>query len=82
MGYQSPPDLLPAFQDARRVRSKSGVAGGKRARWKDSSGTIYEWDYQHGSVEAYDPRGRHLGQFDPFTGQREKCADPSRRVEP
>jgi hypothetical protein len=55
---------------------------GKRARWKDSKGGIYEWDYQHGAVEVYDSQGRHLGQFDPDTGAQQKPADPTRRVDP
>ena len=79
-----PPRNLPAFPDARKVRPKTGIAGGGfRRRWKDSSnGTIYEWDYQHGSVEAYDSRGRHLGQFDPHSGDQQKGPDLSRRIEP
>ena len=31
--------------------------GGLRQRWKSRSGTIYEWDYQQGRVEVYDPTG-------------------------
>lgn len=81
MAYVQAPRLLPAFPNARRVKPKTGKPNGKRARWKDSS-RIYEWDYQHGSVEVYDSQGRHLGQFDPDTGDREKPPDPSRRVEP
>jgi Cytotoxic len=38
-----------------------------RARWEDKK-NIYEWDSQHGEVEKYDKRGRHLGAFDPDTG--------------
>jgi hypothetical protein len=45
-------------------------------------GAIYEWDSQHGTVEKYDARGRHLGEYDPDTGEELKSADPSRRVEP
>ncbi|MGZ6669781.1 MAG: colicin E3/pyocin S6 family cytotoxin [Solirubrobacteraceae bacterium] len=73
---------LPGFPDARRVKPKTPKMHGKRARWKDSRGRIYEWDYQHGAVEVYDSLGRHLGQFDPDTGDQQKPADPSRRVEP
>ena len=29
----------------------------------------YEWDSQHGTVEKYDKKGRHLGEFDPDTGK-------------
>jgi filamentous hemagglutinin len=35
-----------------------------------------------GTVEAYDARGRHIGEFDPINGRQLKEADPSRRVEP
>jgi RHS repeat-associated protein len=75
--YIPPPVNLPAFPDAVRVRPKNN-----RTRWRDSDGNIYEWDYQHGRVEKYDKRGRHLGEFDPNTGEQTKPADPSRRTEP
>ena len=64
------PDTLPGFPGARRVRSKTPVqgGGGMRRRWEDKK-NIYEWDSQHGEVEMYDKRGRHLGSFDPETGK-------------
>src|SRR5438270_12155563 len=61
MAYVSPPTTLPAFPDARPARPKTPFPGGRRKRWKDPNRRIYEWDYQHGSVEAYDERGRHEG---------------------
>lgn len=64
------------------VRPKTGFPGGLRRRWRDGDGNIYEWDYQHGTVEKYDTNGRHLGDFDPDTGQQAGQADPSRRIEP
>jgi Cytotoxic len=82
MAYISPPPDLPGFPDARRVRPKTPGSNSLRRRWKDPDGTIYEWDYQHGAVEAYDSRGRHIGQFDHITGDQQKFPDPSRRVEP
>jgi RHS repeat-associated protein len=75
--YVPPPDTLPGFPDAKRVRSKS-----HRRRWADDDGYIYEWDYQHGRVEKYDKRGRHLGEYDADTGAQTKPADPTRRIEP
>ncbi|WP_410175517.1 colicin E3/pyocin S6 family cytotoxin [Rahnella perminowiae] len=43
---------------------------------------MYEWDYQHGTVEVYDKSGRdHLGEFDSITGIQTKPADPSRKVD-
>jgi len=45
--------------------------GGKlRKRWKDKNGNIYEWDYQHGTVEKYNKRGKWQGEFDPATGNK------------
>ena len=51
-------------------------------RWKDKKGRIYEWDYQHGTIELYDKLGKHLGEFNHITGEQLKPADPKRRVEP
>ena len=31
---------------------------------------IYECDYQHGTVEVYDARGSHRGEFNPITDQQ------------
>ncbi|MFL5168452.1 MAG: colicin E3/pyocin S6 family cytotoxin [Microvirga sp.] len=53
-----------------------------RARWKDEAGRIYEWDYRHGTVEAYSPSGRHLGEFDPRSGVRTKPPRRNRTIEP
>ncbi len=35
-------------------------SGGLRRRWRDPDGVIYEWDYQHGTVEVYDARASCL----------------------
>jgi len=82
--YRPPPKELPAFPGARRVKPKTSVkgGGGLRARWKDFLGRILEWDSQHGALEVYDKRGKHLGEFDPDTGAQTKPPDPTRRVEP
>lgn len=76
-----PPRLLPAFPDAERVRPKTWYGGGKRARWKDGE-AIYEWDSQHGAVEKYSSRGKHMGQYNSHTGTQDKGPDPSRTIEP
>ena len=55
---------------------------GMRQRWKDEDGTIFEWDYQHGHLEVFDRRGKHLGGFDPDTGRQLSRAVATRRVEP
>jgi len=71
------PRRLRAFPNAERVKPKSG-----RHRWFDGeTGYIYEWDYQHGRVERYDGRGRHLGEFDPHTGVMTKPANPGQTTE-
>ena len=66
------------------AKSKTSVqgGGGLRPRWKSKDGTIYEWDFQHGAVEKYNKRGKHLGEFDHETGTQNKAADPTRKVEP
>jgi hypothetical protein len=75
---------LPAFPGARPVKPKTPVQGGGklRKRWKDSKGDIYEWDYQHGTVEKYNKKGKHQGEFDAETGEQTKPADKTRTVEP
>jgi hypothetical protein len=52
--------------------------GKKRKRWKDRKGRIYEWDYENGRIELYDKQGKHLGEFNPDTGERTKDAEPGR----
>jgi hypothetical protein len=83
-GYVPAPEKLMAYPDAAREKRKTPVqrGGQVRARWKDSKGNIYEWDYQHGSVEKYDKRGKHLGEYDPRTGEPLKGVDDTRSVEP
>lgn len=81
--YTPPPRELPGFPGLKRVRPKSVRAGGgRRPRWMDDDGNIYEWDSQHGTLERYDTHGKHLGEADPNTGQELKPAEPSRRVKP
>jgi hypothetical protein len=69
--YHPPPDFLPAFPDAKVVGRKTAVQGGgaKRKRWKTAKGLILEWDSMHGAIEKYDARGKHIGEFDPDTGE-------------
>jgi len=85
LAHMVPPRALPGFPGAKPAKPKTPIGGGagKRRRWKNpDDGTIFEWDYQHGRVEKYDRRGKHLGEFDPVTGQRTKGADPDRSIEP
>ncbi|WP_206539647.1 colicin E3/pyocin S6 family cytotoxin [Nocardiopsis halophila] len=82
--FHPAPSSLSAFPKAKKVKPKTSVQGGgkKRARWKDDQGNIYEWDYQHGTVEKYNKRGKHQGEYDATTGEETKPADPQRKVEP
>ncbi len=78
-----PPRDLKGFLDAKRAKPKTPrVGGGLRARWKSTDGQLYEWDYQHGTVEVYDRDGNHMGECDPDTGETTKGPDRSRRIEP
>jgi hypothetical protein len=83
-GYVKPPDLLPGFPRAVKIRPKTVVSGYKRRRrWLDqASGRLLEWDYQHGMVEVYDSRGNHIGEFDPHTGEQTKPQDNTRSIDP
>jgi hypothetical protein len=85
IGVVPPPrGNLPGFPNAVKKKPKTArPGGGLRARWKDEkTGAIYERDYQHGAIEAYDSRGNHIGEYDPQTGQLTKGPDPTRKVEP
>ncbi|MFF7717624.1 colicin E3/pyocin S6 family cytotoxin [Streptomyces sp. NPDC007988] len=83
-GPKPAPSSLPAFPGASRAKPKTPVqgGGGLRMRWKDPKGDIYEWDSQHGTVEKYNKRGKHLGEYDPNTGTQTKPADKTREVTP
>ena len=84
MPYIPAPKFLQAFPTAKLVKPKTSVQGGSglRKRWKDEDGTIYEWDSRHGTIEKYDRKGKHLGEFDPETGEQLKPANPDYKVEP
>ncbi|MFJ9393117.1 colicin E3/pyocin S6 family cytotoxin, partial [Nocardioides sp. NPDC101246] len=76
--YVPAPSDLPGFPGARRDTPKTPKkGGGLRKRWS-WQGKILEWDYQHGEVEMYDKRGKHLGAFDPETGDNIKGSVPGR----
>lgn len=78
--YHRPPVTLPALPDTYPVKSKSSVqgGGGKRSRWKDKKGRIYEWDSKTGAIEFYNKQGKHLGEFNHETGEHIDPADPER----
>lgn len=84
MSHIPPPKELKAFPDAVIVKSKTTIQGSnqRRRRWQTPNKQFYEWDYQDGTIEKYNKNGRHLGEFDPSTGEQIKNADPNRRIEP
>ena len=75
---------VKAFPGLRKVKSKTTVKGTSklRERWVDKKGNIYEWDYRHSSLEKYNKRGKHLGEFDPQTGKQLRPANPNYRIDP
>ena len=82
-GYFPAPTELRGFPGAKQAKRKTRIPGaGLRQRWKLDNGNILEWDYRHGTVEMYDKRGNHVGEFDGHTGDRLKPANPDYRVEP
>ena len=84
--YHPNPKLvdITGISGLKPAKPKTPVQGGGklRARWKDPDGKIYEWDSQHGELEKYDRRGKHLGAFDYKTGEQIKPAEPKRKIEP
>lgn len=51
-------------------------------RWRSSDGDrLWEWDSLHGHIEGYNRRGRHIGVFDPRTGERIGEAVKGRRID-
>jgi Cytotoxic len=83
-GYVAAPRaaVLAGFPGTFLVKPKTAFAGGKRRRWKDTDGMIYEWDYLHGQIEKYNSRGRHLGDFEWPSGRQLGGPNRGRSVEP
>ncbi|WP_281358631.1 colicin E3/pyocin S6 family cytotoxin, partial [Alteromonas ponticola] len=69
--YIPPPKEIDGINGLKSAKPKTAIqgGGGLRKRWKDKKGNIYEWDSQHGTVEKYNKQGKHLGEFDPNTGE-------------
>lgn len=74
--HKETPKKLDGFPDAKRVPNKG------RARWKTSDGKILEWDKQHGDLEVYNKKGKHLGSARPGTGKMYKPPVPGRKIDP
>lgn len=83
MPYIPAPKYLKAFPTALPVKPKTPVqgGGGLRKRWKDPEGNIYEWDSRHGTIEKYDKKGNHLGEFN-SAGEQIKPSNPNYKIEP
>jgi hypothetical protein len=56
-----------AYPDLKRVKGKQPVqgGGGMRKRWVDNEGNIWEDDRKSQTLEKYNPKGKHLGEYDP-----------------
>lgn len=83
MSHHPAPDTLAGFPDAVPARPRTPVqgGGGLRRRWEIPGGPVLEWDYQHGTVEMYNRRGRHIGECDPNTGKQLTRPIPTRSIE-
>ncbi len=78
--YVPAPKELPGFPDAKVAKGTTPYPGGIRKRWKTPDKKILEWDYQHGEIELYDKKGKHLGAYDPNTGNIVKPAKDDRNI--
>ncbi|NVZ51854.1 S-type pyocin domain-containing protein [Pseudomonas sp. B6002] len=69
------------IEQKRKTRKRNG--GGLRERWKDAKGRrIFEWDSEKGELEVYRYSDvKHLGSFDPYTGEQRGPAKDDRRIE-
>ena len=75
--------MVPGFPELYRVEGKTFDRDGSlRRRWKDDRGHIFEWGSQHDRLERYGRNGRHIGEFDPVTGEQTVPADATRKIEP
>lgn len=52
----------------------------QRKRWK-ANDQVYEEDPQHGELEKYNRRGKHLGSIDPESGEIIKGPVKGRSIE-
>ncbi|SDU10320.1 colicin E3/pyocin S6 family cytotoxin [Pseudomonas yamanorum] len=84
--YHSAPgtDEITGFLNLSKAKPKTPKQGGAglRERWIDDKGRIiYEWDSQHGELEAYRASdGSHLGAFNHITGERLKKPKKKRNI--
>ncbi|WP_421555144.1 S-type pyocin domain-containing protein [Pseudomonas kitaguniensis] len=69
------------IEQKRKTRKQNG--GGLRERWKDAKGRkLFEWDSEKGELEVYRYSDvKHLGSFDPYTGEQRGPAKDNRHIE-
>ncbi|VVO11493.1 S-type pyocin domain-containing protein [Pseudomonas fluorescens] len=69
------------IEQKRKTRKRNG--GGLRERWKDAKGKkLFEWDSEQGELEVYRYSDvKHLGSFDPYTGEQRGPAKDERRID-
>nr|WP_314566551.1 S-type pyocin domain-containing protein [uncultured Pseudomonas sp.] len=72
---------FPGLVKQKRKTSKKDGSG-LRERWKDAKGRrLFEWDSEKGELEVYRYSDvKHLGSFDPYTGERRGPAKDERRI--
>lgn len=72
---------FPGLVKQKRKTSKKDGSG-LRERWKDAKGRrLFEWDSEKGELEVYRYSDvKHLGSFDPYTGERRGPAKDERHI--
>ena len=72
---------FPGLVKQKRKTSKKDGSG-LRERWKDAKGRrLFEWDSEKGELEVYRYSDvKHLGSFDPYTGERRGPAKDERKI--
>ena len=69
---------LPGFPEAKYVGKKHD-----RDRWELPDKKFLDWDYRHGELEMFNKTGKkHLGAYDPYTGDQLKEGRPDRKAKP
>jgi hypothetical protein len=72
------PRPSPCFLDG---MEDLGAFNGEK-RWRSPNRRrLYTWDSQHGEIEVFNRRGKHLGAADPTTGEFIKPARRDRRLD-
>ena len=78
--FVAPPNL-PGFPNATLDKPKATRGHKPRTRWREKDGTFYEFDRRHGTIEKYDKRGNHQGEFT-VDGRQTKPPNPNYKAIP